>query len=213
MAVNGGASPNPQHARPIFALARYASLVPKDPDILVDLTTARTDFEAQVIVESLEAQGIPARAFTTAGTALPLDLGSTLPMRVAVRRKDLQRAAAALRAIRAESVDIDWDEVDVGESEADAGASRNGGPAGGGVLRTSVFPQVLYMLCGITLAAVICPAMLWVAGNYLGAPVQQLSIFGYFGLYSAVALLVWVIMALTIPRSKISAGNRPEPRS
>lgn len=36
--------------------------------------------------------------------------------RVSVRRADLQRAKEALRAIRAESVDLDWNEVNTGDA-------------------------------------------------------------------------------------------------
>ncbi len=87
----------------------------EEPDILVDLTTARTDFEADTIAESLRAQGIPAQAFTAAGWLLQWDVAASQPMRVQVRQCDLELARAALRAIRAESVDIDWSEVDTGD--------------------------------------------------------------------------------------------------
>ena len=60
-----------------------------DPDILVDLTTARNTFEAQVIAHALEAQGIPARAFDLAGTMLQWDVAVSQPIRVVVRRRDL----------------------------------------------------------------------------------------------------------------------------
>ncbi len=86
-----------------------------DPDILVDLTTARTAFEAEMIAESLRAQGIPAEAFTAAGSMLQWDIAATQPMRIQVRRRDLERASSVLRAIRAESVDIDWSEVETGD--------------------------------------------------------------------------------------------------
>ena len=86
-----------------------------DPDILVDLTTGRTDFEAEVIVNALLAEGIEARAFTTAGAMLQWDIAATQPMRVQVRRADLTRAQAALRGLRAESVDLDWSEIDTGD--------------------------------------------------------------------------------------------------
>ncbi len=89
--------------------------MPKDPDILVDLTTARTAFEAEMIAETLRAQGIPAEAFTTAGSMLQWDIAATQPMRVQVRRRDLDRARDSLRAIRADSVDLDWSEVDTGD--------------------------------------------------------------------------------------------------
>lgn len=77
----------------------------------MDLTTARTEFEAEVIVQALVAQGIPAKAFSTAGAVLQWDIAATQPIRVVVRRRDLEAARDALRAIRAESVDLDWDEV------------------------------------------------------------------------------------------------------
>ncbi len=98
--------------------------MPKDPDILVDLTTARTAFEAEMIAESLRAQGIPAEAFTTAGSTLQWDIAATQPMRVQVRRRDLERARDALRAIRAESVDIDWSEVETGDPSVETADER-----------------------------------------------------------------------------------------
>jgi hypothetical protein len=98
-------------ARPALSITCLGS----DPDILVDLTTARTAFEAEMIAESLRAQGIPAEAFTTAGSTLQWDIAATQPMRIQVRRRDLARAAEVLRAIRAESVDLDWSQVDTGD--------------------------------------------------------------------------------------------------
>lgn len=93
---------------------REARLLDKDLDILVGLTTARTDFEAEIIVRALEANGIPARAFTIAGAMLQWDVAASQPMRVMVRRRDLERGADILRAVRAESVDIDWSQAEVG---------------------------------------------------------------------------------------------------
>lgn len=87
----------------------------RDPDILVDLTTARTEFEAETIAEALRAQGIPAQTFAIAGSVLQWDVAITQPIRVAVRRRDLEQARAILRAVRAESVDLDWSEVDTGD--------------------------------------------------------------------------------------------------
>jgi hypothetical protein len=95
-----------------------------DPDILVDLTTAANEFEAGVIVEALKNQGIHAEAFTTAGAVLQWEVAVSQPFRVAVRRADLDRAKAALRALKADSVDLDWDEVDTGTPEPDAEPAR-----------------------------------------------------------------------------------------
>lgn len=85
--------------------------MPKDPRQLVDLTTARTEFEAEVIRHALESRGIPAHAFTLAGGVLQWQVAAAQPMRVQVMRKDLERAHAALAEARQESVDFDWSEL------------------------------------------------------------------------------------------------------
>jgi hypothetical protein len=87
----------------------------KDPDILVDLVTCRNSFEAQVIAEALKAQGLPAYAFDIAGSTLQWDVAVSQPIRVAVRRADLETARGILRAVKADSVDLDWSEVQTGD--------------------------------------------------------------------------------------------------
>jgi len=94
-----------------------------DPDILVPFTTARTEFEASAIAAALRSEGIPAEVFATAGNALGWEAAMTNPIRVMVRRRDVDSASGVLKAIRAESIDIDWNDVDVGEPEADSSAS------------------------------------------------------------------------------------------
>jgi hypothetical protein len=106
-----------------------------DPDILVDLTTARNSFEAQVIAQALEAQGVPAKAFDIAGTMLQWDVAVSQPIRVVVRRRDLELARSILKAIKADSLDLDWSEVKTGdptpETEAErAAAAERGEPTG-----------------------------------------------------------------------------------
>lgn len=88
-----------------------------DPDILVVLTSVRTEFEGQTIVASLEAEGIPARVFAAGANMLQWEGGYTNPIKVMVRRADLERAAELLRDKRKASVDIDWSEIDVGDRE------------------------------------------------------------------------------------------------
>lgn len=85
--------------------------MPRDPDILVPLIGALTEFEASVMVEALKAEGIPAHTFATAATTLQWDIASTQPIKVMVRRADIERAATVLKSIRTDSVDLDWDEV------------------------------------------------------------------------------------------------------
>lgn len=90
----------------------------QDPSELVALTTAAHEFEGEAIAEALRAQEIPAEVFGgIAKAGLQWDIGFTDPVKVMVRRGDLGRAGAVLRAVRAESVDLDWDEVQPAGSE------------------------------------------------------------------------------------------------
>ena len=87
-----------------------------DPDTLVDLTSAASEFEASVMVESLKSEGVPAFTFSNAGMTLQWEIAATMPFRVCVRSEDVEKARKILRSAREESVDIDWSEVDVGEN-------------------------------------------------------------------------------------------------
>lgn len=94
----------------------------KDPEILVPLTSARTGFEAETIAQALNAHGVPARVFGIAAQVMQWELGYHDAIKVMVRRGDLETAKDILKAIKAESVDIDWSEVEVGEGEPDSTA-------------------------------------------------------------------------------------------
>ncbi len=85
-----------------------------DPDILVPLMSARSEFEASTIAESLRANGVPAEVFGTAAQMGQWEFGITNDAKIMVRRADLARAQDVLRAVKADSVDLDWSEVDVG---------------------------------------------------------------------------------------------------
>ncbi len=86
----------------------------QNPENLVTVTSTPTEFEAHTIVAVLREEGIEAFAFGTFGGSLPLG-GVFTSVPVQVRQSDLQRARLALRQNVADSVDLDWDEVDVGE--------------------------------------------------------------------------------------------------
>ena len=92
------------------------------PDDLVTLTTVETQFQAGIIVAVLEDAGIKAFSFGALNALYPISQRIT-PVIVQVRQGDLETARAALKQNIADSVDIDWDEVDVGELE-DAAASK-----------------------------------------------------------------------------------------
>lgn len=136
-----------------------------DPDILVDLTTARTAFEAEAIANALESQGIPARAFTLAGSMLQWDIAGTQPMRVQVRRGDLERARAALHDTRQDSVDIDWSEIDTGDPT----------PVGPGETRPRGVVKSCAR-CGYDLTRLRDPVRCPECGNYLSASAAQTEV-------------------------------------
>lgn len=102
-----------------------------DPDNpLVQAIMAESEFAAQTKAAVLEDEGIETYVFAaerswTGGLSLdPLQNG----VPVWVRQSDLERAKHILAQRIADSVDLDWDEVDVGEPEGelpDAPASVN----------------------------------------------------------------------------------------
>ena len=78
-----------------------------------------TEFEAQTKAAVLESEGIECKVIvqTPAWTG-SITLGSTLQgTAVMVKPEDLERAKELLDNCVADSVDLDWDEVDVGERE------------------------------------------------------------------------------------------------
>ena len=89
-----------------------------DPAVVVRVPT---EFEAHTIATILRADGIECTVTTDAPSwtgqmpISPTARGSA----VIVRGSDLQRAQAILRESAQDSVDLDWDEVDVGEREDD----------------------------------------------------------------------------------------------
>jgi hypothetical protein len=91
-----------------------------DDDLAV-VTTADTEFEAEAKAEALRARGIEAQvtrnapSWTGHVSISPTARGAS----VLVHRDDLERARTILKQVIADSVDIDWDEVDVGEREDD----------------------------------------------------------------------------------------------
>ncbi len=87
-----------------------------DPDALATLRTVGSEFEAHTLVAVLREEGIEAHAFGAMHASLPLGQ-RRFGVPVQVRRADLERARAALEKNTSDSVDLDWDEVDVGERE------------------------------------------------------------------------------------------------
>jgi hypothetical protein len=86
---------------------------------LVAVAETAGEFEAQTKAAILRDAGIEAVVYSNSGawsgyvTFSPAGIGAT----VLVRREDASRARAVLRETIADSVDLDWDSVDVGERE------------------------------------------------------------------------------------------------
>ena len=95
-----------------------------DPESLVELRRCANEFKAGIVRSVLDDAGIESIVGPTEKT-LPGVFGLTgfREAVVLVRREDLARAQAALDAKRRESVDLDWNEIDVGEP-ADSLARR-----------------------------------------------------------------------------------------
>lgn len=118
---------------------RYPHPVPDDPLTLVPLTTARTEWQAEALAAALRQRGV--HAVTQGGMLSGFRAEAPAQVIVVVPRQDLARAKEALAQIGSDSIDIDWDEVDVGQPEEaeeantpEAGASRAEPPAGMGSL-------------------------------------------------------------------------------
>jgi len=91
------------------------------PETLVTLTVQPTEFHANTIVALLQDHGIEAHAFGTGtswlGLAMWANLGGLRGVPVQVQQKNLHAAQDIINKRKAESVDIDWDELDVGEPD------------------------------------------------------------------------------------------------
>lgn len=84
-------------------------------DELVELTTARTEFEGEAIVSALAARGIEARSL--GGMLAGFRAEAPALVRVMVRAGELDRARGALREVRASSRAIDWSEAELGTAD------------------------------------------------------------------------------------------------
>lgn len=130
---------------------------PNDP--LVRAATAESEFAAQTKAavlqdEDIDAFVFPAERSWTGGIGIAPS-GGGVP--VWVKRSDLERAQDALKQRVADSVDLDWDDVDVGEPE---GVNAGSSPTSKAALKTIV-------RLGWVVAAAIIVLMLFAFGRSL----------------------------------------------
>lgn len=103
-----------------------------DRDIhLETLLVATSEFAAHAIVIVLEDAGIEAKAFGTIQGGLGFPLGhhaKSWGTPVQVRSSDLEEARRVLHQAKQDSVDIDWDKVDLGTFEGNTPGPSTGMP-------------------------------------------------------------------------------------
>lgn len=121
--------------------------MPEDPDDLVMLTSAASELQAGLWISVLESHGIRAVSPGSAATTLRWEVAATDPHRLYVRRADAQRAREVLDNQKSDSIDIDWNEVDVGAPEE--ATSSEAGPTAGNSSRTAMAVAIAVILIGI----------------------------------------------------------------
>ena len=88
------------------------------PNQLEPVCDAAGPGEAHIIASMLRENGIEAFVFDTAAQTLQWDAPRIInPYLVHVQHADLEQARKLIASNREASVDLDWDEVDVGESD------------------------------------------------------------------------------------------------
>ena len=93
--------------------------------------SSSSDLIIEAAYEAFEDAGIEARAFGTVQGGLGFPLGNNSQgwgTPVQVRSSDLDQARLVLEQARQDSIDIDWDTVDLGTFEGTAGAPSHGMP-------------------------------------------------------------------------------------
>ena len=90
-----------------------------DPKDLKPVCSSSTEFGAQTKAAVLKSEGIDAFVFSHGSSWIGGDNPAVAPhgIEVWVRLEDFDRAKMLVQQRIADSVDLDWDEVDVGERE------------------------------------------------------------------------------------------------
>ena len=126
----------------------------EDPDQLVTITMATSEFTAHILIAILDDAGIEAMSFGSTGTTLGVTGQIANPrwgVPVQVRRRDADAAKAVLLANRRDSIDIDWDMVDVGQS----GPHTSSTPHPPIAARVGWFVAVALVMFGLILGIIV----------------------------------------------------------
>ncbi len=124
-----------------------------DPDILVDLMSVSSDFEGELVVRTLEAAGIDAHVFSATARTLSWMIAPSRPIRVQVRRGDIERARRALEERARELEELDLDDLDgLDEMEHREASERLGRTSG---MPGRAFVVVLVLMILLIVATVV----------------------------------------------------------
>ncbi|MBL8764442.1 MAG: hypothetical protein JNM07_09260 [Phycisphaerae bacterium] len=152
----------------------------RDPESLVQAAVAASEIEAEAMVQALEAKGIRAAPFGSLLGQLRAEV-PTPGVAVMVRATDLDAARSVLRDLKAERVDVNWDEVDVGELEdgASDGPAAAAAPGSPSAWRSpSARVLVAVFVCSFALLAIPVLAVAGAFGmvlSFLGLAVALLA--------------------------------------
>ncbi|MGH7133524.1 MAG: hypothetical protein ACREJO_16460 [Phycisphaerales bacterium] len=152
-----------------------------DPNAPVILTTSPLEAVAATIAAALRERGIPAEVAGGALTGMRAE--TVVSAQVLVRRSDLQLAKDALRALKSESVDIDWNEVDLSASPSPEPRSAD-----------DAWPAVLRWL----LAAYVGGVILLLSYDLL---LMRTGIQGYHAVLLATMLIAGVALVSLVVRA------------
>lgn len=127
-------------------------------DELVAVTTAPSELAAGAVIAVLDDAGIDAvmRTGDFIGGAIGIFASFTFaPTTVMVRASDLDQALRVLEENRSDSIDIDWSEVDTGDSSAPEGDALQRASARGRVRaqHAVIFTAALAALAALAVLA------------------------------------------------------------
>ena len=124
----------------------------EDPDFLVTLTVSKTEFEAEATAIVLRDAGFEVHVFGKGDIGIAMGGAAWQGVLVQVRRRDVEPARAALAMNRQDSVDLDWDEVDVGEPrDSPAPRGEDGAPMAARLATAVAWTIALVAVAGLLL--------------------------------------------------------------
>lgn len=173
-----------------------------NPEQLVELMTVPNEIEAGVIRAVLSAEGIDSWMHMAPGMSIGVLAATTfMPTTIKVRQDDLERANAALDKNREDSIDLDWNEVDVGQPEDPLAVRAAEAPRIGRRWRWSRPMVLTAFIVTIAYVGAIPATYHWVGSM---APIE-FAVAAVVGL-SFIPITLWVL-ALLVGRRRVGRAD------